>query len=783
MVTSIKKFILITLLLFTSSLFANVAKVVALKGDASIVRNDTTIKLDGNSTIEKQDVIITKDNTKVQLLFKDETIISIGENSSFQVNNYLYDEKNQKFEAKFDMFKGTFRTITGKIGKLAPEKFNLETKSASIGIRGTQIVMNLSKDNEQIFCTEGKILVTNLTSKESSFVNSGEFVSLDSTNTKIDVKKIKPNDLKIINNTITIQNNLATDTISNSSETTDDATINTNQSEVVQTTTTNESNNNDDQAAKIAATETESSDQAAADTAAKIVTQAAADAEATRIAAEQAAQAAADAAAKIVTQAAADAADAEAARIAAEKVAQAAASAAAEQAAADAAQAAQEELDAAAILAAQEKATALAAAQAAAAQAAADAAAAKTEAEQAAAAQATANEKAATDAAAATQAAADALAAQAAADAAAADATKAAAAQAAADAAAEKTAADAVAAQAAADADAARIAAEQAAAADAEAARIAAEQAALEELLTKTVSLFQITPETYFENNNSVATYTGNFNNAEYDSKNQYLKKVLLPIQIPESTTISMDIDFGASKDQISNGKIKVTNTPLAYYDTTFEFDGNIKNAKKGELEINGTNRTTGDGTAYLYGDEAQAMKGEVDLKSANSIQIKGEFEANKEGFEDEEFITIDDITPESYFDNNNSIATYKGNFNNYAYDSGKQYLLNINHEKVQIPTNTSISMDVDFGATSNQISNGAINLKDVGDGTSRTLTFDGDINKANSTFDISPTGTSVGGQNSGTFYGSEADIAQGKVIMQSSDNVQINGSFDATKQ
>ena len=124
----IKKLILITLLVATSSLFANVAKVVALKGDASVVRNNTTIKLDGNSIIEKQDVITTKDNTKVQLLFKDETIISIGENSSFQVNDYLYDEKNQKFEAKFNMFKGTFRTITGKIGKLAPDKFNLETK-------------------------------------------------------------------------------------------------------------------------------------------------------------------------------------------------------------------------------------------------------------------------------------------------------------------------------------------------------------------------------------------------------------------------------------------------------------------------------------------------------------------------------------------------------------------------------------------------------------------------------------------------------------------------------
>ncbi len=768
---------------------------VALKGDASVVRNNTTIKLDGNSIIEKQEVITTKDNTKVQLLFKDETIISIGENSSFQVNDYLYDEKNQKFEAKFDMFKGTFRTITGKIGKLAPDKFNLETKSASIGIRGTQIVMNLSKDSEQIFCTEGKILVTNLTSKESSFVNSGEFVSLDSNNGKIDVKKIKPNDLKKINNTISIQNNLATDTISNSVETADDTTISTNQSEVAQTTTTNQSNNNDDQTAKIAATETESSDQAAANSAAKIVTQAKTDAEQARIAAEQAriaaeqaritaeqaAQAAADAEQARITaeQAAQAAADAEQARIAAEQAAQAAADAAAEQAAADAAQSTQEELDAAAILAAQEKATALAAAQAAAAQAAADAAAAKTAAEQAAAAQATATEKAATDAAAATQAADAALAAQAAADAAVADATKTVEEQALA----AQVAADALAAQAAADAEAARIAAEKAAADDTEAARIAAEQAALEELLTKTVSFFEITPETYIEKNNSIAKYTGNFNNTAYDSKTQYIKGLFLPIQIPSNTTISMDIDFGAVKDQISNGKIEVTNTPFAYYDTTFEFDGKIKNAEKGELEINGANGTSGNGKAYLYGEEAQVMKGEVDLKSADDIKLKGEFEATKEGFEDEEFITIDDITPESYFDNNNSIATYKGDFNNYDYDSKKQYLKNISGEKVQIPTDTSISMDIDFSKSNNQISNGQVNISDIGNGLSKILTFEGGMDDNSGELSLYPRGETHGSTGSAQLYGNTATFIKGDIDFKSSENVEIKGDFKASKQ
>ena len=69
-----------------------------------------------------------------------------------------------------------------------------------------------------------------------------------------------------------------------------------------------------------------------------------------------------------------------------------------------------------------------------------------------------------------------------------------------------------------------------------------------------------------------------NYNEDPYTLSNwnkfrRYLKKAYIPIKIPQSTTISMNIDFGASKDQISNGRIEVTNTPLAYYDTTFQFD------------------------------------------------------------------------------------------------------------------------------------------------------------------------------------------------------------------
>ena len=68
-----------------------------------------------------------------------------------------FDEKDSSnSKANFKFAEGTFKSITGAIGKVAPEKFKLETKSASIGIRGTIVVGN----QEKVACTQGRITVT-----------------------------------------------------------------------------------------------------------------------------------------------------------------------------------------------------------------------------------------------------------------------------------------------------------------------------------------------------------------------------------------------------------------------------------------------------------------------------------------------------------------------------------------------------------------------------------------------------------------------------------------------
>ncbi len=145
------------LLVLPILIYANVGKITVLKGDVKIKRDSKTIQAKSGIVLEKNDFIKTDKDGKVQIVFTDNTIFTVGKNSTLDIADYLYDESQPKNnKAQFNVLKGAFSSITGKIGKLNKSKFKLKTKSASIGIRGTIVKAN----QEVIMCTEGAITVT-----------------------------------------------------------------------------------------------------------------------------------------------------------------------------------------------------------------------------------------------------------------------------------------------------------------------------------------------------------------------------------------------------------------------------------------------------------------------------------------------------------------------------------------------------------------------------------------------------------------------------------------------
>ena len=147
-------------LMLSTPIWASIGKVSLLQGEAISSRDQHTIALFNGATLEPQDVITTRANSQIQLMFEDKTVITLGSESVLDIQEYLNDEQNPK--AKFKFSQGTFKSITGHIGKKAPENFNLETRTATIGIRGTTVLGHIGQGEtpDTIGCSSGQIVVS-----------------------------------------------------------------------------------------------------------------------------------------------------------------------------------------------------------------------------------------------------------------------------------------------------------------------------------------------------------------------------------------------------------------------------------------------------------------------------------------------------------------------------------------------------------------------------------------------------------------------------------------------
>ncbi len=139
----------------TSVLFASVGEIVTLKNSVNVIRDSRVIGAREGMKLEAGDTVNTFDHAMARIRFTDDTVVTLGKESRFSINAYLYGAKGNKSELAFT--KGLFKVVTGQIGKIAREQFRLKTRTATMGIRGTEIDGFVSRQKEVITCTKGAI--------------------------------------------------------------------------------------------------------------------------------------------------------------------------------------------------------------------------------------------------------------------------------------------------------------------------------------------------------------------------------------------------------------------------------------------------------------------------------------------------------------------------------------------------------------------------------------------------------------------------------------------------
>lgn len=121
-------------------------RVKTVEGSASIVRGQSSLPAVVNERVLQGDTLRTGPDGSLGVILKDDTVLSLGPNSVLVVEQFLFAPAEGKLSLVTRMLRGTAVYLSGIIGKLSPQSVRFETPNATIGIRGTKILVKVDDD-------------------------------------------------------------------------------------------------------------------------------------------------------------------------------------------------------------------------------------------------------------------------------------------------------------------------------------------------------------------------------------------------------------------------------------------------------------------------------------------------------------------------------------------------------------------------------------------------------------------------------------------------------------
>ena len=125
-----------------------IGMVSAVEGRAVARRNGADVALALKDRVFENDAITASAGAKVQILLDDDSAITIAQDSTIQISDFLDSGSDSKFSAH--LAEGRARIVTGRITENNSEGFKVTTKHAAIGIRGTILTVTATYDETQV---------------------------------------------------------------------------------------------------------------------------------------------------------------------------------------------------------------------------------------------------------------------------------------------------------------------------------------------------------------------------------------------------------------------------------------------------------------------------------------------------------------------------------------------------------------------------------------------------------------------------------------------------------
>jgi hypothetical protein len=110
---------------------------------AKVIRHGAEINLQVGAEIFEGDTVVTDSDGAVGIIFSDGAVLTLGPSGKLIVEDFLFKpaEHNVSFISR--VVKGSVAFASGAIGRISPRSVQFKTPTATLGLRGTKILINV----------------------------------------------------------------------------------------------------------------------------------------------------------------------------------------------------------------------------------------------------------------------------------------------------------------------------------------------------------------------------------------------------------------------------------------------------------------------------------------------------------------------------------------------------------------------------------------------------------------------------------------------------------------
>ena len=115
----------------------------SVQGEVTVVKGEEKRAATVGAGLHETERVLTGADGMTSLVLKDGTVLSIGNNSTFDLAKFQFDSTTNEGNVLVSLLRGSMRMVTGLIAKLKPEDVKVVTPTTVIGVRGTDFIVEV----------------------------------------------------------------------------------------------------------------------------------------------------------------------------------------------------------------------------------------------------------------------------------------------------------------------------------------------------------------------------------------------------------------------------------------------------------------------------------------------------------------------------------------------------------------------------------------------------------------------------------------------------------------